>query len=153
MGGVGCVWESYTLLKHCCTQQTHAKQVATMGRKPVVVLRELGVKRAPTGYGVFIQRERARLLAVGERGDRRLRGKQPTHWQPQRSAELWKRMGPARQAPFKAMASQRTAEVRAEAAARRRGCAQDDGGGAGLTASRGDELTASPRNRKEGQFV
>ena len=133
-----------------------------MGKR--VTLKQLGLKKTPHGYGVFVQQEKARLSARPPRPRRRLTFKQPVKWQPWRTAERWKQLGPNGQAPFKATAARRLTELRAkrreQAQKRRRGAACDsESGDDGLTAPQpsdleiGDADLAAPKPSVAGRVV
>jgi hypothetical protein len=126
-------------------------------------LKELGLKRTPTGYGVFIQHEKKRLSEIGDQTRRRITGKQTLSWEPKRAPELWRRLGSDGQAPFKATAARLLAELRAHAkilAQRKRNgfAIEEDVSGAGLTAPQienvsGAGLTAPLLEVNMGNFL
>jgi len=57
-------------------------------------LRDLGLRKAPTAYGVFLSKMKARYSASDSPMRRRLAFKQPKTWQHHRSAEVWRCLYP-----------------------------------------------------------
>ena len=81
-----------------------------------VSLRELGLKRAPTGYGLFIQALKARHSDKERRY--RFTFKQPLVWQHNRSGGIWRQLGPDGRAPYNAKSARLLAELRDRASKR-----------------------------------